>query len=86
MNCEICSVKFEKNDRVRIRKLDHCHYSGKYRRAACTMCNLLSRSQPYIPIYFHNFAKYDSKLLIQMMNEKSKIKIKPNFSFSTLQR
>ena len=75
----------KKNNRLRMKNLDHCHYSGKYRRAACTMCNLLSRSQSYIPIYFHNFAKYDSKLLIQMINNKSKLRIKPTFLFSNLQ-
>lgn len=84
-NCEICHVKFDTKDRLKIKNLDHDHYSGEYRRAACTMCNLLNRSQSHIPIYFHNFAKYDSKLLIQMLNEKSKMRVKPKFLFSNLQ-
>ena len=85
-NCKICNFKFDKADRLKIKNLDHCHYSGEYRRAACTMCNMLSRSQSNIPIYFHNFANYDSKLIIQMLNQKSKIRIKPKFLFSNLQK
>merc|ERR1712015_319629 len=53
-HCKICHVKFESNDRLENKNLDHDHYTNKYRSASCTMCNLLNRSQNHIPIYFHN--------------------------------
>ncbi len=75
LNCTIrvkyskCHVKFESNDRLKCKNLDHDHYTNKYRSASCTMCNLLNRSQNHIPIYFHNFCSYDSKLLLNVINK-----------------
>jgi len=85
-NCEICYMKFENNDRLKCKNLDHDHYSNKYRFASCTMCNLLNRSQSHIPIYFHNFGSYDSKLLLNVINKNTKVRIKPKFLFSNLQK
>ena len=84
-NCEICHVKFEDKDRLKCKNLDHDHYTNKYRSASCTMCNLLNRSQNHIPIYFHNFRSYDSKLLLNVINKNTKIRVKPKFLFSNLQ-
>ena len=50
------------------------------------MCNLLNRSQNYIPIYFHNFCSYDSKLLLNVINQKGRVRIPPEFLFSNLQK
>ena len=85
-NCEICHIKFDKNDRLRCKNLDHCHYTNKYRFASCTMCNLLNRSQNHIPIYFHNFCSYDSKLLLNVINKNTKVRVTPKFLFSNLQK
>ena len=85
-NCEICHVKFENNDRLRCKNLDHCHYTNKYRYASCTMCNLLNRSQTHIPIYFHNFCSYDSNLLLNVINKNSNVRTPPKFLFSNLQK
>ena len=49
------------------------------------MCNLLNRSQNHIPIYFHNFAAYDSKLLLSMISKNTKIRVAPRCSFTNLQ-
>merc|ERR1712074_500525 len=85
-HCEICHIKFQNNDRLKCKNLDHCHYSNKFRYASCTMCNLLNRSQNYIPIYFHNFCSYDPKLLLKVINKTTKVRVPPKFSFSNLQK
>ena len=85
-HCEICHIKFENDDRLKCKNLDHCHYTNKFRYASCTMCNLLNRSQNYIPIYFHNFCSYDSKLLLNVINKTTKVRVPPKFLFSNLQK
>ena len=67
--CEICHVQFDSVDRLKSKNLDHCHYTNKYRYASCTMGNLLNRSQNHIPVYFHNFCSYDSKLLLNAIKK-----------------
>ena len=85
-HCNICHVKFENDDRLKMKNLDHDHYSNKYRNASCTMCNLLNRSQSHIPIYFHNFCSYDSKLLLNVIDKNTKVRVTPKFLFSSLQK
>ena len=44
LRCEICHVKFDPNDRLKCKNLDHCHYTNKYRcnigmhRVQCAIC------------------------------------------------
>ena len=52
--------KYAKNKKVR----DHCHYTGKYRGAAHSNCNLMYRLPKFIPIVAHNLSKYDIHLFI----------------------
>ena len=84
--CEICHIKFDSSDRIKCKNLDHCHYSNKFRYASCTLCNLLNRSQNRIPIYFHNFCSYDSKLILNVINKNTKVRTPPKFLFSNLQK
>ena len=44
---------------------DHCHYSGLYRGAAHSSCNLQYKIPSYIPVIFHNLAGYDAHLFIR---------------------
>ena len=60
--CHICFKSFGKNDR-KVR--DHCHYSGLYRGAAHSSCNLQYKIPNYIPVAFHNLAGYDAHLFIR---------------------
>ena len=60
--CHICFKKFSPKDR-KVR--DHCHYTGKYRGAAHSSCNLRHRIPDYIPVVFHNLAGYDVHLFIK---------------------
>ena len=69
--CHICFKKFSSKDR-KVR--DHCHYTGKYRGAAHSSCNLRYRIPDYIPVVFHNLAGYDAHLFIkELAKHMSKI-------------
>ena len=57
--CHICFKEF-RDSKVR----DHCHYSGLYRGAAHSSCNLRYKIASYIPVVFHNLAGYDAHLFI----------------------
>ena len=51
--CYICEKEFctdKNNKKVR----DHCHYTGKYRGAAHSICNLRYKIPREIPVVFHN--------------------------------
>ena len=75
-NCWLCG-EYMGNDRVR----DHCHFTGKFRGAACNSCNLKLKRQNNISVYFHNLAGYDSHLFIKKLGtpeEKENIDCIPN--------
>ena len=61
-NCWLCG-EYMGNDRVR----DHCHFTGKFRGAACNSCNLKLKRQNNISVFFHNLAGYDSHLFIKKL-------------------
>ena len=61
VKCHICFKPFRKGNR-KVR--DHCHYSGKYRGAAHSLCNLQYKIPTYIPVVFHNLAGYDAHMFI----------------------
>ena len=63
-NCWICGNLLNIQDRVR----DHCHYTGRYRGAACNICNLKYRKPNNISVFFHNLSGYDSHLFIKKLN------------------
>ena len=62
-NCWICKKKLNLQDRVR----DHCHFTGRYRGAACNICNLKYRKPNNISVFFHNLTGYDSHLFIKKL-------------------
>ena len=60
--CHICFKPFcEKKKKVS----DHCHYTGLYRGAAHSSCNLQYKIPSYIPVVFHNLAGHDAHLFIR---------------------
>ena len=64
--CHICFKGFANNKDIAYRKVrDHCHYSGMYRGAAHSSCNLRYKIPNYIPVVFHKFAGYDAHLFIK---------------------
>ncbi|PFX22887.1 hypothetical protein AWC38_SpisGene12595 [Stylophora pistillata] len=74
--CWICEEEFEEGEeKVR----DHCHFTGKFRRAAHNSCNLSARQPKFIPVIFHNLANYDAHLFIRNLGvSEGDIKCIPN--------
>ena len=46
---------------------DHCHYTGKYRGAAHSICNLRYKIPKEIPVVFHNGSSYDYHFIIKQL-------------------
>ena len=66
--CHICSKSFNSKDpKVR----DHCHYTGRYRAPAHSLCNLRYRIPSYIPVVFYNLLSYDAHLFIKELGKHS---------------
>ena len=59
------------NDNVKVR--DHCHVTGKYRRAAHGNCNVNLKLTKKVPVVIHNLGGYDTHLII---NEIGKLDVK----------
>ena len=51
---------------------DHCHYTGKYRGAAHSNCNLKYRTTKKIPVAFHNGSTYDYHFIIKQLAREFK--------------
>ena len=62
---ESCTDKNNKKEYKRICKVrDHCHFTGKYRCAAHSKCNLQYKVPKVIPVVFHNVSAYDNHFII----------------------
>ena len=62
IQCYICRNKFTQKlakDKNHQKVRDHCHFIGKYRGAAHSICNLRFNAPNKIPIVFHNRSNYD---------------------------
>ena len=69
--CYICKETFcvDKDDKDYINRKkvkDHCHYTGKFRGAAHSKCNLNYKVQKEIPIIIHN-ASYDTHFMLNQL-------------------
>ena len=51
---------------------DHCHYTGKYRGAPHSICNLKYSVTKIIPIVFHHGSNYDYHFIIKELAEEFK--------------
>ena len=63
--CYICKKEFNNNDKKNYKVRDHCHYTGKYRGAAHSICNLRYKVPKEIPIVFRNGSTYDYHFIIK---------------------
>ena len=59
---------------IKKRVKDHCHYTGKFRGAARSKCNLNYKVPKDIPIIIHN-ASYDTYFIINQLAEEFKGKL-----------
>ena len=69
--CHICKDEFceDKDDKDYISRKkvkDHCHYTGKFRGAAHSKCNLNYKVQKETPVIIHN-ACYDTDFIINRL-------------------
>ena len=64
--CHICLEGFKIKDR---KVKDHCHYTGKYRGATHSNCNLQYKIPGHIPVIFHNLLGYDAHLFIRELSK-----------------
>ena len=62
---EFCYDENEKNE-VR----DHCHYTGKFRGAAHSICSLTYKVIKEISVASHNGSIYDNHLIIKQLAEE----------------
>ena len=54
---------------------DHDHYTGTYRGAAHSICNLKYTTQRDIPVVIHNDSNYDFHLMIKELAEEFRSEI-----------
>ena len=76
--CHICKGKFcygknKKSEYALYHNVrDHCHYTGKFREAAHSICNLRYRIPKKISTVFHNGSTYDYHFIIKQLAEDFK--------------
>ena len=79
--CEEALVKDRSHEDYKSKRpvRDHCHFTGEYRGAAHSICNLQFRKPKFTPILFHNLSGYDSHLFIKNLGKtEGKIDCIPN--------
>ena len=71
--CHICEqdlhINKETGQILKVR--DHGHFTGEYRGAAHTDCNLKCKKRYILPVVFHNLQGYDSHLFIKQLAKVS---------------
>ncbi|XP_075214869.1 uncharacterized protein LOC142320765 [Lycorma delicatula] len=74
--CQMCNAKFTPEVQpVR----DHCHITGNYRAALCSICNLKRVSRTFIPVFIHNSSNYDSHFIVRELGyDEKQITVIPN--------
>ena len=77
-NCHICGKEFctDKNNKkefkLKQKVRDHDHYTGKYRGAAHSICNLRCKIPREIPVGFNNGSTYDYHFIIKQLVKEFK--------------
>ena len=76
--CHICEKEFcsdsvnEKEYKSNCKVRDHCHYTGKYRGAAHSICNLRYKIPRVISLVLHNGSTYDYHFIIKQLVKEFK--------------
>ena len=76
--CHICQKEFcyDKNEKKKFKIYqkvrDHCHYAGKFRGTAHSICNLNCKTRRDIPVKILNGSTYDYHFLIKELAEEFK--------------
>ena len=70
--CYICGKRFLKkftNDKNYRNDRDCCHYAGKYRGEAHSICNVKLNLSNEISVVFHNGSNYDYHFIIKKIGK-----------------
>ena len=73
--CHTCKKEFcydEKKFKLFQKVRDHCHYTGKFKVADHSICNLRYKVTKEIPVVFHNRSTYDYHFTIKQLAEEFK--------------
>ena len=73
--CYICQENFENKylgDKKSRKVRDHCHYTGEYRGAAHSICNLKYSLPKKILKVFHSGSNYDYHFIIKELAKELK--------------
>ena len=65
-----CYYKKKKEFKIYQKVRDHCHYTGKFRGAAHSICNLRYKVPKEIPVKIHNDSKYDYHFIIKKLAQE----------------
>ena len=66
---EFCIDKKSRDYKNYCKFRDHCHFTGKYRGAAHSICNLKYKVPKFVLVLFHNGSTYDNHLIIKQLAE-----------------
>ena len=70
---EFCTNKNDENEfKLNHKVRDHCHYTGKFRRAAHNICNLRYKIPREISVVFHSGSTYDYHVIIKQLADEFK--------------
>ena len=72
INCHICKKRFEHkytNDENYCKVKNHCYYTGKYRGAEHSICNLKCSMPKDIPVLFHSGSNFDCHFIIKKLKQ-----------------
>jgi hypothetical protein len=81
--CYLCKTKFIDNGEHQIgaKVRDHCHFTGVYRGALHSGCNLsirTNRRKFKIPVIFHNLKGFDGHIIVQGLKKNDKVTLIPS--------
>ena len=77
--CFLCKKEFcydktnKKEYKLFCKVRDLCHFTGKYRGAAHSKCNLKYKVARFAPVLFHNRSKYDNNFIIKQLAKDFKV-------------
>ena len=63
--CWLCRKEFGNGNLRKVR--DHCHFSGRFRGAAHSLCNFKFQRPKFTPVFFHNLQNYDAHLFVRAL-------------------
>ena len=69
--CHACGEKFNDKSFKYKKVRDHCPFTGKYRGALHSKCNLRLKRTRTIPVFFHNLTGYDCHLFVKRLADSN---------------